>query len=109
MSLIAVRRNVTPGGVFFRMGGTGVQYSLDNNIWYDGWVIPPPSTSSGGSAGGTNIYDFSKGPVYYQNLYGGNYYQTTSFSLVINNFTLPTDRTQAVNQIDGISQSQRLF
>lgn len=38
--LVAVRRNLTPGAVFFRQVGSIVYYSLDNTTWQIAWRIP---------------------------------------------------------------------
>lgn len=38
--IVAVRRNLTPGAVFFRQQGRLVQYSLDGESWQDAFYLP---------------------------------------------------------------------
>lgn len=38
--LVAVRRNLTPGAVFFRQQGTLVEYSLDGETWRPAFILP---------------------------------------------------------------------
>lgn len=38
--LVAVRRNLTPGAVFFRQIGNVVEYSLDRVTWYYAFTLP---------------------------------------------------------------------
>lgn len=40
MSVIAIRRNLSPGAVFFRQTGNIVEYSLDNLTWHIAFILP---------------------------------------------------------------------
>lgn len=40
MSIIAIRRNLAPGAVFFRQLGNIVEYSLDRETWMAAFVLP---------------------------------------------------------------------
>lgn len=51
MSIIAIRRNLSPGAVFFRQTGQIVEYSLDNVTWRPGFVLPR-------DPGGLNIPEY---------------------------------------------------
>lgn len=51
MSIIAIRRNLSPGAVFFRQTGNIVEYSLDNVTWRPGFVLPR-------DPGGLNIPEY---------------------------------------------------
>lgn len=48
--IIAVRRNLTPGAVFFRQVGSRVEYSLDRVTWYHAFTLP-----SGGRVSQTEL------------------------------------------------------
>lgn len=40
MSIIAIRRNLAPGAVFFRQQGQAVEYSLDKTTWELAFILP---------------------------------------------------------------------
>lgn len=40
MSIIAIRKNLSPGAVFFRQAGNVVEYSLDSVTWHIAFVLP---------------------------------------------------------------------
>lgn len=46
MSIIAIRRDLTAGAVFFRQRGQNVEYSLDNSQWYHAWRMTAGASSS---------------------------------------------------------------
>jgi len=93
LSIIAVRRSLQGQIVFFKQELNHVYYSFDRAQWFYGWTIPPS-----GSAG-DNYWDLSKEIDEIIEEYNNHYTQNTNINVIINNFQIPANRTQALDQI----------
>lgn len=96
MSIIAVRRSLQGQSVFFRQDLNHVYYSFDKTNWFYGWTIPPNS--------GGNYWDLSKDVDSIIEEYNNWYTQNTNISVVINNFTIPQTRQEALDNIAQMTE-----
>lgn len=91
-SLIAVRRNIQAGAVFYRQIGQYVQYSLDNNLWYNAFYLPEGGVETRYSS----TYNWQKIEQYQQ-----KYYKNTTTNQIILNMIInqsPTKTEYLANQ-----------
>jgi len=91
-SLIAVRRNIQAGAIFYRQIGALVQYSLDNTLWYNAFYLP----EGGADTQYSSTYNWEKIEQYQQ-----NYYKNTTTNQIILNMIInqtPTKEQYLANQ-----------
>jgi len=102
MPLVAIRDSVQASPLFFRQIGNLVQYSMDNVIWFNGFLMPDGTVGGAGGGGGSFYYNADKTI----NQYTQKYYKDTNiFDLLISLFNRPTTRQGAVDNIDAIEAS----
>lgn len=88
--LIAVRKNISPGAIFWQQSNNYVFYSLDNVFWYPAFMLPD---GVGGVSSGGNSYYFNNQKVI--ETYTKKYYQETNiYDLLIKLLEIPTTRTE---------------
>lgn len=91
MSIIAVRRNISPNAVFFRQRGLNIEYSLDKVIWEFAWKLTASTTTTGGNV------DLLRDVEKLLDKYSRKYYRDLDFKALINIDVTVTTRNDALN------------
>lgn len=82
-SLIAIRRNIQAGAIFYRQIGMLVQYSLDGNLWYNAFYLPEGGVNQQYSS----TYNWERIEQYQQNYYLEKTTNQIVLNLIINQTT----------------------